>query len=305
MIIDLGSRANLSIKEKHELTTVMHYSLLDSLFREAQWNPGEAVFHGGTAIKVLWNSPRFSSDLDFMLSEHKVSELDGVIKKSVSTMARRLMVDLPGSKFSVKPPKDAANNVQKYEIRWEHPNRVGNVMVKLEFYKVPSDKLDRYKTLVTKPDPDPTTKMVITTPLIGPELISVLADKYVALGLREYFKHRDVFDIWNTTQMSIRSANPDSADFNLIAEEVEHVADIYSKTIIDVKDGLFQRLEEEEFRDPKLLEQSLSTFLPEVVHEGFLRGDTYTKMLSSVRNQVDELIVILQKKIEENHGWKR
>ena len=45
------------------LVEYLQYELLDSLFKDAA--AAELSFIGGTAIRILHDSPRFSEDLDF------------------------------------------------------------------------------------------------------------------------------------------------------------------------------------------------------------------------------------------------
>ncbi len=45
-----------------------HLLFLDSFMQESKWKSDELAFHGGTSLHLSWRSPRYSEDLDFLLS---------------------------------------------------------------------------------------------------------------------------------------------------------------------------------------------------------------------------------------------
>ncbi|MDR3323760.1 MAG: nucleotidyl transferase AbiEii/AbiGii toxin family protein, partial [Zoogloeaceae bacterium] len=63
------SKRQLSPTEAFELRQALHIATLDALMASQRWNPGELVFQGGTSLHLAHGSPRFSEDLDFLVSD--------------------------------------------------------------------------------------------------------------------------------------------------------------------------------------------------------------------------------------------
>lgn len=292
MSIDLTQRSELSARERHEISTLLHYALLEEIFRIADWRLGDAVFHGGTSLKVVWMSPRFSEDLDFMVREDQMGGLDDLVRRARDGLASRLMAELPKSTFGLKGERDPERRLARYAVRWSHPNRIGRVLIKLEFYEVPGPKLSQYGATMVTPDPDRETRIAIATPIVGPQLVSVIGDKLVALAKREYFKHRDVFDLWyaHTRAMEMGAA----LDIDGLAQVVEQVGRIYDYGAAEISDDLRKVASTVEFAaDPEgrkaaatALAEDLSRWIPPALHEGYQMGGVYNAMLETSRRIV-------------------
>jgi hypothetical protein len=157
MLFDPRKRENLPPVLKAGIAQVMQYGLLDELFSASAWTAKDIVFQGGTSIHVVWNSPRHSEDLDFMVSYEKVGEIERVVERAAKGIKARLMQSLPGSEIQVKFPKEGKGqlrDVVAYDVVWSHPQKIGSVRVKVEFFVIEPKHLENYRREVHEHRPD-------------------------------------------------------------------------------------------------------------------------------------------------------
>lgn len=306
MLFDPGKRENLSPALKMGISQVMQYALLDEIFGAAVWETKDIAFQGGTSIHVLWNSPRWSEDLDFLVSIDKAREIERVMEKARKGIQRKLTLSLPGSEIRLKPPTGSPElrDVIKYEFIWGHSSKMGAVKVKVEFFPVEPKHLEGYERVVGRQRQDP---MVIATrpelaefdlgaltvhslvPAAAPE--AIYGDKMVALAKRPYTKPRDFFDLWwLTSQLGI---SPDDARLYDVARRS---ADCYLYTDADLREGLALLLEQ----PPDLareLESNLKIFLPSKLHSHLARTGGFDEMYTHVMTEAGRLATMLKERV--------
>lgn len=141
------------------------------------------VFQGGTALRLLYGGARFSEDLDF------------VFRKKNDPGFRALepaLAGLPGfvhrqatycDAVALKRQRASAL-LARYRLSLRTPGRTG-LSINLEFANVPGRR-PQARLLRVGP---------IDVPVIVEDEVEILADKLVALALREYIKGRDLWDI--------------------------------------------------------------------------------------------------------------
>ena len=71
-------RKHLSPAQATEWAQMAHALYLEALMAQAGWSVGDIAFHGGTSLRLSWNSSRYSEDLDFLLSR-KIAEAIGEV----------------------------------------------------------------------------------------------------------------------------------------------------------------------------------------------------------------------------------
>src|SRR3546814_1334642 len=101
-LMNLKKRSELLSDEAREITELLQYAILSELFDATQWRPKEAVFHGGTSLRVIRDSDRYSEDLDFLISPDVSGDLDRAMEQVREGVLTRLALALPGSKITVK-----------------------------------------------------------------------------------------------------------------------------------------------------------------------------------------------------------
>jgi len=295
-MVDLLKKGNLSPKDITEIATRLHYAALEQIFRVSDWRVGDAVFQGGTSLKVAWNSPRFSEDLDFMISAEQMPQLDRIMKRLVGKVRAALAHDLAGSDFRLKGACNPDNRLQRYEIVWSHPNKRGKVSVKLEFLETPRSKLVLYPTRIAIPMPEPETKVTINTPIPVPELMGSFSDKMVALAKREYHKARDVYDVaFITDHLSRSGVDLSEEAYDRMARTAMNVASIYHYTPESIIAGLERYLEKPESRDVQALDNDMRRWLDPQLHAALTHNNEFSRMLETTRAQVISMVAALNR----------
>jgi len=138
------------------------------------------IFKGGTALRLIYDSPRFSEDLDFSVSNKvDAGEFKKIVTGIVKSDDRFSIKDLAGRYYT-----DIA------QIRIKEPWRDMALSVKIEVSKrVVKDDEGAYVTALAK---SPATNISVMTKAFSLE--RMLKDKLRALKDRKM--PRDIFDIW-------------------------------------------------------------------------------------------------------------
>ena len=194
----------LSAGDKRDWAQLMHTLILDGLMQDSAWTKQELVFHGGTSLHLSWGSPRFSEDLDFLLSRLEAGKLDQNLDRVMTRVLRRAQRHLtaldPTLQLEVKKRKageGAANRMADYHFLVSKPGVLGKAMVKAEFWKVDPEYLASYASVFRTPiEKGDLIGRVTPTPVPAATLESALADKMVAFATRPFLKWRDLFDVW-------------------------------------------------------------------------------------------------------------
>lgn len=180
-MIDPATLKELSIKKQIDQSSVLREILqiawLNQLYRLPAGS--HVWFKGGTCLKLLYASNRFSEDLDF-----NASLTSKQISAVVNTATGKLQTDWPG--ISVKPLRSVAGVVYKLYLPTEFSYQP--LTVRLDFSL-------REKALLPE-------KQVISTdlPVLSVALINhlhpreILAEKFRAILKRK--KGRDIYDLW-------------------------------------------------------------------------------------------------------------
>lgn len=169
---EIGIDVEQVIREEAELIVLKR--LLEAPFYD------RLVFKGGTALRLVYGSFRFSEDLDFSLA-----------KKTGFSDFQRVIENLPktDSRFSVK---DLAGKYYTYlaQIRVKEPWRETAFSMKIEVsQRLISAKSSGWANMLAK---SPVTNISIMARTFTLE--KMLADKLKAIKERKM--PRDIFDIW-------------------------------------------------------------------------------------------------------------
>lgn len=141
----------------------------------------EHVFQGGTALRLVYGSPRYSEDLDFVLLRDTIS----TEKVDVSALKRFLGSVFPYASVEVREQKHTPG-LHRYAVRVSVTELRKSVRINLEIAGVPSR--DNEVLLFAYPPFNPAVRVETQR--------EILADKLVALALRKYVKGRDLWDIY-------------------------------------------------------------------------------------------------------------
>lgn len=180
-MIDSSTLSKLSAMQEIDPYTVLReyvqVRFLDEMFRLAP--PHTVFFKGGTALRLLFGSERFSEDLDFTVPEKMINIPDLVLR-----IAHNLAVEFPD--LTVKELKTISGYSAK--IALPGPSAHHPLTVKLDF-SMRESVLDPQTSPVKSPIP--VTAVTLIEHLSKQE---ILAEKIRALTNRR--KGRDLYDFW-------------------------------------------------------------------------------------------------------------
>ena len=188
-----------------EWSTAIQFKFAECLPLVTSWTCHDAVFHGGTSLNMSWGSPRYSEDLDFLLSKEKAVDLDDVITKVLVRMRASMLLSHPGLDLELRNKSKAGSNLKHFQIVASHPQYLEKAMVKVEFWKVDAEYLKDYASEFVFPTRHGDFVTRSSSPLAAATLESAYADKLTAFATRPYLKWRDIFDLWWIDQQVVIS----------------------------------------------------------------------------------------------------
>jgi len=193
------SKAVLSPSDHYDLRASLQISTLEALMRSRRWEPGDLIFQGGTSLSLVYRSPRFSEDLDFLVLEDlNLTDVNRAIEQRLEPSVLKMHPLL--NRLVVGKNRDEANP-HNMIVSASGSNLIGSVKVKVQMWKTSASAMQKTRALVS---PVWTThtdaragKILVPTSTPG----EIYADKIKAIADRPYLKGRDVFDLyWLTEQ---------------------------------------------------------------------------------------------------------
>lgn len=140
----------------------------------------QIYFKGGTAIRLLFGSPRFSEDLDFSTLYDKKQ-----IKEILQGLEKTIQKELPEIKILFLY---SGKTGLRYRIKYQSPNFKYPITIRLDFTMVKKIEQEMFSPLITE---FPVAVFPLVSHLSETE---ILAEKICALATRN--KGRDFFDVW-------------------------------------------------------------------------------------------------------------
>lgn len=168
---------------------------LEALTAEKLIQDGEIAFHGGTSLHFSWRSPRLSEDLDFLLARSTVG-LDGVVERARQKVADAFRPEDPAITVELHRKNRTQEKLLAYELRVAHPDYLGKVRVKVEFWKVSPEYLAQYPVELRSPVRPRTIVSQVSHLVPAATLQAAYCDKLTAFATRPYLKWRDIYDLW-------------------------------------------------------------------------------------------------------------
>lgn len=295
--MDLRNKATLTTPERWLIASDIQAILLDEIFAETEWTARDGIFHGGTGLHLAHDSPRLSEDLDFMIAEPALDALEGAAGARIVDRTRmRVEGMLPGSAldFKSRDRGPGPDRLVTWDLRWRHPNRMGKVMVKLEFYATAPEALADYASYAEMRLPGlRRVKLRVEIPV--PHLRSAWADKVKAISTRPEFKWRDAFDLgWISREFSRPGVRPSDVD---LGEALRASARIYGKTPGELVEGLELRLADGTFGKLDEFVENMTLWFETDTHAAFVRNGTLEACLRSCETEVGSALVLVRSTI--------
>lgn len=220
-----NNRKELTPAKATEWAQMAHALYIDALMSQSDWTVGEVAFHGGTSLRLSWNSSRYSEDLDFLLSR-EVKNLDRIARKveaTIGEMSRRID---PEFVIEMKDKTKDQDRMGVYVLTVSHPGYVGKAKIKAEFWRTDPNYLEKYPTQMRTPRLSLSADelmSLISNPVPAATLETAYADKLVAFATRPFLKWRDLYDLW-----WIGTQTSTELDINSLCEQFEHNISAYT-----------------------------------------------------------------------------
>lgn len=194
-------KIELSPDEVLGATENAHLAILEGLTRSREWTTSKIKFQGGTSLRLVYGSPRFSEDLDFIAPrDFNPEPMIESAKASLLAAMRRIE---PTAEVSFKIRRDD-KNPRLYNFTIASPAWYRAIKVKVEFWETAEKVINGYKSnLRTVRAVDPNNQASTTFNQVAPVALDtatieeIFVDKLYAIAGREYVKPRDFFDVWH------------------------------------------------------------------------------------------------------------
>ncbi len=199
-----------------QFTIIREYLQLLFLSYLYQQKEGKDIyFKGGTAIRLLFGSPRFSEDLDFSTTLDKK-----MIKKIVYKTEKLLNQEIETIKiYQLYSGKET----ERYRIKYQGREIKYPLVIRLDFHRVKKIEKKEVSPLMTK-------FPIVFFPIIChlPKEI-ILKEKLQALSTRA--KGRDFFDVWFLMKKGVKV----EGDFNkkVILQKIQSLSEKKLKRELD------------------------------------------------------------------------
>ncbi len=227
----MAAKRTFTPAEWLHLTELVQAAALSGLTASRRWEAGELVFQGGTSLHLIYGSPRFSEDLDFIARSDAglASALGGSLAHVRASLARQF--PLVEVKVKARDPEGAIDprNPRVFTLTLSEPNWHQALRVKVEFYVVGEQAINAYASHVqpvakpVAPERAPRFRVDIAPTFIeAAEIVEILVDKVHALGDRNRIKERDIFDLWWICQET--GTTPAAAAAQFVARSAAHFA---------------------------------------------------------------------------------
>jgi len=187
-VIDIIKNTLLEIQSReakiHKTREFLQLLLLKILYDSGYFK--NLAFCGGTALRVLYNSRRFSEDLDFSLINKKGYKFTGLVDK--------VIYELKKNGFSIDVKKRKEKTVQSAMIKFKH------ILFALGLSNLKSEKLFIRLEVDSNPPKGWNTEISLVNKdfvftVTHLDIPSLYATKLHACFYRKYTKGRDFYDL--------------------------------------------------------------------------------------------------------------
>lgn len=219
------------------------------------------TFRGGTCLRLVYDGPRYSENLDFVTPADNVK-----INQIVNHLARALarLESLFGGKFITKKQKESPS-FSRFRIHNQKENYHESFFVSVEVARYPA-----YTLNVAPLRPQKDLPGLPLTLVRAEKLEEILTDKLAAIAGRPFCKGRDYFDLWLLKQQGIK----------LDAELLKKKLSDYATPPLNLARGL-------KLAKAKNIKNEMEKFLPQKYRRQF-EADGYAGMLKEVQTLIEE-----------------
>ncbi len=224
-----------SQSKKLMLTEILQHLVLQSLYRQKAFK--YLTFTGGTALRLLYNTGRFSEDLDFSLTQKediKLVELVSKIQKDLLLVGIEFKSYIKDEKVVFKSDFRFSNILNEFNLS---PLKDQKLTIKFEVNRKPPKGWKKEMLLVSAP---------VSYSVSIFNLPSLFATKLHAVFYRKYTKGRDYYDlIWYLG----RQVKPNFKLLNNARDQTQPGEEKFTEE--NFKERLIKHLESVDFKEIK------------------------------------------------------
>ena len=118
-------------QERTQWAVLGHVALLQCIGDASKWTSRDFAFHGGTSLHLSRNSPRYSEDLDFLLSKNAANRLLAEMQRIAARLREMLLMSTPALTVSVRDK--SAERMGGFDFTFAQPGILRAVKMKAEF----------------------------------------------------------------------------------------------------------------------------------------------------------------------------
>lgn len=260
-----------------------HMAFIDALTSSAVLRTNQFAFHGGTSLHLSWQSPRFSEDLDFLLSRDEGEKMPFIMKKVERRMVEILRAEDPGFDIEIRDKTKPGSNLLDHLIVVSHSDYIGTSKVKAEFWQVETEYLDKFETAFAYPVKHGDLVSRVSQPLPAATLEAAYADKLTAFATRRHLKWRDIFDLWWIGRQS-------EIDVPAMADRfLHHITAFQTHDNLSPGDALRKFLDRDPTEIASEADPDLKKWLPPALWNT-LKGRGVDQMVSHVRQSIEIIV---------------
>jgi len=151
---------------------------------------GSLVFKGGTALRLVYNSPRFSEDLDFSLTEDILKgSFENIIQKTISPFPEMEITDLAEKRYTYLAEIKISRDYLAFPFR-----------IKIEISKRTQENYNFELKMIKSPCSIYSVLFQVATPK------QLYKDKQLCIKNRK--EPKDFFDLWFLSELLGRKYEP-------------------------------------------------------------------------------------------------
>lgn len=261
---------------------------LDALIQESHWSCDKLAFHGGTSLHLSWQSPRFSEDLDFLLSRD-VQDLAGIMRRTEASIRARFLSEDIDFAIEMQDKTKDGDRMPVFHLGIGHPGVLGKTWVKIEFWRVGADYLSQYATTLRTPMLPGEMVGQMSHQVPAADLDAAFCDKLTAFATRPFLKWRDIFDLWwigTQTQAPLDMAR-------IIPKFRHHLSAYNTPAGLDPAQALKRFLDQDPEAIVAKADPDLRRWLPERIWER-LQGQAVRDMVAYARDVLGTVVQALE-----------
>ena len=253
-------RQMLSPEKSFEWSQKAHAFLLQALMENHSWTSQSLVLHGGTSLHLSWNSPRFSEDLDFLLSK-EVKNIHEIMKKVQEDVQEMFIKEDAFFSVNIVDKTKDQERMPIFNIKVSNEKYLGRATVKLEFWKVDEAYLKEYPSQLRTPKVG--DLVADAQSVFVADLETAFCDKLAAFANRPHLKWRDIYDLW-----WIGTQTDSELNISKIVHQFKHNISAYSAPPDKSLSDLLKRFLETDTKEiVALADPDLKKWLPEKLWE--------------------------------------